>query len=327
MNEGGPIGRIQRTSLREVWKHEAHDFTRWLSENLDVLGEVIGLELTLVEREASAGDFSVDLLAEDSEGRTVVIENQLGKSDHDHLGKLMTYLAAHEAQAAIWLVGEPRPEHTKAIAWLNDSSPAAFYLLRAEAVRIENSPAALLLTLIVGPSKEAKVIAREKQEKSERHELRRQFWAALLEVAATKTKLHSNVSPSDQVWLGQSAGRTGFKLSYVARMYNWRAELYIDVDDADCNELLLLEIMKRRDEIDAAVPGLLWEPLDDKRACRITTAWSAGGYRSSSAEWPEIHRKMIDAMVGLERAIRPSLDRLPTLDEVRRVVAARTVPA
>ena len=88
------IGRLQRVALREVWKHEALDFTQWLEKNIDVLNEALDLNLTGAGRERAAGDFSVDLVAEDENGTTVVIENQLEKSNHDHLGKLITYLAA-----------------------------------------------------------------------------------------------------------------------------------------------------------------------------------------------------------------------------------------
>src|SRR5256714_14477763 len=118
------IGKIQRVLLRDVWKHEAHNFTRWLQENLDVLGDALGIPLANAEREQSAGDFSVDLIAEDSAGNAVIIENQLEKSDHDHLGKLITYLAVSEAKTAIWIVAHPRPEHVSAVSWLNESYAA-----------------------------------------------------------------------------------------------------------------------------------------------------------------------------------------------------------
>src|SRR4051812_41481425 len=125
------IGKIRRVPLREVWLHEALDFTTWLEQNVDVLNDVLDISLENVEREHAAGSFSVDLVAEDEAGNPVVIENQLEKSNHDHLGKLITYLAAMEAKAAIWIVSEPRPEHTRAIGWLNESS-ADFYLLKVE---------------------------------------------------------------------------------------------------------------------------------------------------------------------------------------------------
>jgi RecB family endonuclease NucS len=121
------VGRLRRVPLREVWPHEALDFTVWLQDNLEVLNEHLDTPLANAEREQAAGAFSVDLVAEDDDGRAVVIENQLERSNHDHLGKLLTYLAAYEASTAIWIVAEPRAEHVKAVAWLNDSSQANVY--------------------------------------------------------------------------------------------------------------------------------------------------------------------------------------------------------
>ena len=144
------IGKIQRLPLREVWKHEARDFTKWLQDNIDILNEVLDLSLSSAESERTAGDFSVDLVAEDESGNPVIIENQLEKSNHDHLGKLITYLVAIGAKTAIWIVANPRPEHVSAITWLNETSAADFYLLKVEAIQIGESQPAPLLTLIVG---------------------------------------------------------------------------------------------------------------------------------------------------------------------------------
>lgn len=141
------IGKISRVPLREVWKHEAYDLTRWLEQNIDVLSDAVGLPLANPEREQAAGTFSVDLVAEDAAGNPVVIENQLGRTDHDHLGKLLTYMVTVGAKTAIWVAAEPRSEHVSTVAWLNESSAASFYLLKIEAIRIGDSPPAPLLTL------------------------------------------------------------------------------------------------------------------------------------------------------------------------------------
>src|SRR5438093_9498829 len=109
------IGKLERVPLREVWGHEAHHFTRWMEENLDAVSDVLGITLVSVEREKSVGAFSVDLVAEEAGGTTIVIENQLERSNHDHLGKLLTYLAGVEAQAAIWVVAHARPDHVNTI--------------------------------------------------------------------------------------------------------------------------------------------------------------------------------------------------------------------
>jgi RecB family endonuclease NucS len=112
------------------------DFTQWLQENIDVLNSALDLTLVNVDREQAAGSFSIDLVAEDEGGGMVIIENQLEKSNHDHLGKLITYLTAIGAKAAIWIVSDPRPEHVAAITWLNESGSASFYMVKVEAVRM-----------------------------------------------------------------------------------------------------------------------------------------------------------------------------------------------
>ena len=119
--------------------------TVWLEENIDVLSDVLGFSLASVEREQAAGAFNADLVGEDDGGRTIVIENQLEKSNHDHLGKLIAYAAYLDARAAIWIVAEPRPELVRALSWLNESTPTGFYLLKIEGIRIGNSSPAPLL--------------------------------------------------------------------------------------------------------------------------------------------------------------------------------------
>ena len=134
-------GRIEKVPLRAVRLGEAADFTTWLEKNVEVLNDALEISLVSAEREQAAGAFSVDLLAEDANGHTVVIENQLGRSDHDHLGKLITYLSNFDAPTGIWIVGDPRPEHVTAMAWLNEGA-ADFYLLKADAIQIDGPPPA-----------------------------------------------------------------------------------------------------------------------------------------------------------------------------------------
>lgn len=171
---------IERVPLRDVWRHEAHNLTTWLEENIDVLNDVLDLSLTNIEREQAAGSFSVDLVAEDDSSNTVVIENQLERSNHDHLGKLLTYTAFTDARAAFWIVADPRPEHVRAISWLNESAATAFYLLKLEGIRIGDSAPAPLLTLIVGPSEEGREVGEAKKERAERCAIRRRFWTDCL---------------------------------------------------------------------------------------------------------------------------------------------------
>ena len=302
-----PIGKLQRVHLREVWRHEAYDFTQWLQENIDILNESLDLELVSAEREQAAGSFSIDIVAESSDGDTYVIENQLEKSNHDHLGKVITYLTSMKARGAIWIVSEPRQEHVNAMAWLNEASSADFYLVKVEAVRIGDSPAAPLLTLIVGPSAEAKEAGRAKQEMAERYDIRKQWWSQLVQLPGAK--LHAHITPGQYAWIGTASGVRGLTLNYVVTKTESGAELYID-RGKDCeeeNEAIFDQLLESKDKVQAAVNfPLIWQRLDGRRACRIRIDLP-GGYRSPDSEWPEIQQRMTDAMTQLEAAFKPVL--------------------
>jgi hypothetical protein len=307
------IGKIKRVPLREVWRHEALEFTKWLQDNMDVLNEVIGLSLSNAERERSAGDFNVDLVAEDAAGNPVIIENQLERSNHDHLGKLLTYSVAIGAKAAIWIVADPRPEHVNAITWLNESSAAAFYLLKIEGIKIGESPPAPLLTLIVGPSEESREVGVTKKDLAERYTLRERFWAELLQRAKEKTKLHATISPGQYMWIGTGAGRRGLSFNYVVRQHESNVELYIDrgKDSEEENKGIFDAFAKSKNDIEHTFgEPLEWQRLEGKRACRIKKEVVLGGYRDDPSKWPSIHGAMIDSMIRLEKSLRPHIAKL-----------------
>ncbi len=299
------IGKIERVPLREIWKHEALDFTRWLQDNLDVLSDCLGFTLGNAERERNVGVFNVDLVAEDEAGNPVIIENQLEKSDHDHLGKIITYLTAIEAKTAVWIVAEPRPEHVSAISWLNDSSSARFFLLKVEGVRIGSSPPAPLLTLIVGPGEESAHVGEAKKDIAERYAIRFRFWQELLEKTKGKTNLFAAKSPGQLSWLGTGAGRSGLAYNFSIRQHDSQVELYIDRGDEKENKKIFDDLNAKREEVEKTFGGELnWERLDNRRASRISYKMEIGGYKDDE-KYPEIHDAMIDAMCRLEASLRP----------------------
>ena len=307
------IGKLKRVPLRDVWRHEALDFTKWLQDNIDVLNEVIDLDLSNPESEQSAGAFSVDIVAEDGSGNPVIIENQLEKSDHNHLGKILTYLVAMAAKTAIWIVADPRPEHVSAITWLNESSSANFYLLKMEAIRIGDSTPAPLLTVIVGPSEEGKKVGITKQEIAERYIIRERFWTQLLDMSKQKTKLHANISPTQHNWLGTSSGKRGLGFNYGLRKNEAQVELYIDrgKEREEENKEIFEKLFIYKEEIEKSFGNQLeWERLEGKRACRIRKRINIGGYRDEEEKWPQIHEAMINDMIRLEEALRPYIQKL-----------------
>lgn len=301
------IDKIQRVQLRDIWKHEAKDFTTWMQENPDVLKDIIGFELFNVEREQSTGNFNVDLLAEDSSGNTVIIENQLEKSDHDHLGKIITYLTAFEAKKAIWIVAEPRQEHINAISWLNESTNCEFYLIKIEGIKIGDSNPAPLLTLIIGPSDISKEVGEKKKEKSLRHQLRFKFWSQLLELSKPKHPLFGSISPTEYNWIGAGSGKRGIQYTYWVTKDSIRIEIYIDrgKDSEEENLQVFNYLKERKENIESVFEGPLdWLELEEYRACIIRKEYLIGGWRSDEDKWPEIQDIAINGMMKLEKATK-----------------------
>ena len=149
------FSELKRIPLREKWKHEASEFTPWLAKHIQTLGDVLGMDLEIVDREASVGDFYLDLLAQDlGSSKTVVIENQLTQTDHDHLGKLLTYAAGFDASTVVWVSEDIRDEHRQAMEWLNQRTDAKtqFFAVVAEILQIDDSNLALDFKLVVSPN-------------------------------------------------------------------------------------------------------------------------------------------------------------------------------
>ncbi|MCL7389009.1 MAG: DUF4268 domain-containing protein [Thaumarchaeota archaeon] len=308
------IGRLKRVPVRYVWENEERDFTPWLEENIDVLAEVLGIELSVDKREAKVGErLEVDLLAEGANGERVVIENQFGRSDHEHLGKLLTYMTNYEAKTAIWICEDPQPEHVEAINWLNRNTPSdvGFYLVKLEVFQIGDSAPAPHFSIVSQPSKRAKEAGDKVREIAERHVKRLEFWKQLLERSGKKTDLFSNVSPSRENWIATGAGKSGLKYVYAILMDSARIELYIDREDPDENKKIFDELYKRKQEIEADFSEELeWQRLENRRASRIAKTVINKGLEDID-DWPEIQDRMIDAMIRFEKALRKHINQLP----------------
>lgn len=307
------IGRIERVPLRDVWKKEAKDFTSWLYENLEVLGEELDLDLTPDQKEKNVGSFSADITAEDGSGQKVLIENQLEKTDHIHLGQILTYISNLEAKIAVWVSSDPRPEHIRAIEWLNETgSGVKFYLVKVEAYRIGNSEPAAKFTVVTGPSEKTEIVGDEKKEMAERHKLRYDFWKSLLERSKQKTNLHGNISPGTANWIGSGSGVRGLGFNYAVTYKFGQAELYID-RGKDCdeeNKRIFDELQSHKAEIEKDFGDKLrWERLDDRRASRISKRIDYAGL-GDNEKWSKLQDDMIDAMVRLEKALKKHIRNL-----------------
>lgn len=305
------ISKLESVPLRDLWKHEESDFSVWLENNIDVLSEALNLSLSVVQREESVGTFKVDLVAEDENGDLVIVENQLEPTDHDHLGKVLTYLTNLEAKSAIWITSSARPEHMRAVAWLNESTPVdiSFYLVNLAAYRIGDSESAPLFTVIVAPSVESKDIGRQKKDLAERHILRLKFWEQLLAQALSRgVKLHANRSPTKENWLGAGAGKSGMNFNYYILVRDKAGvDLYIDAGDKERNEDIFDKLYSSKEDIESKFGDTLeWQRLEIRRASRILYSIEQGGLRDSD-RWPNIQDAMIEAMDRFSKALRPHI--------------------
>ena len=180
------FGRLEDLPLREAWKHEAHQFTPWLAENIDHLSEAIGIPLELTGTEVAVETFSADILARNPmDDSVVLIENQLEQTDHAHLGQIMTYLAGLDAQTVVWIAPHFREPHLSAIQWLNEHTADgfSFFAIKARVVRIGDSPFAPIFEVVEKPNDWERHIKRKaatSQEGAAYYDVKEEFWTELV---------------------------------------------------------------------------------------------------------------------------------------------------
>lgn len=301
------ISKIEVVPIRQAFKHEALNFSIWLEENIEALSERIGLDLTVIEREKSVGSFNVDLFCEDQNGNTVIVENQLERTDHDHLGKLLTYMVNLEAKTAIWVATEARQEHQRVIDWLNEStgSDYGFYFVQVEAIRIGDSPYAPLFTLLAQPDEQTRAIGEQKKELAERDVQYQDFWAQLLERSKGRTRLAENRSPTKNHWLEVATGKSGIHYSYLILKDKGGVELYIDTPDAERNKMIFDALHAEREEIEREFGAPLdWQRLNEKRASRVRIYFHGMGSLREPELWSTLQNKMIESMIRLDKVFR-----------------------
>ena len=307
MNDADAVGTLHRLPVRDVFSHEAYDFTTWMERNPDALSNALGIELADVKREHTAGNFSVDLFAEDADGHRVIIENQLEATDHKHLGQVLTYLSVLDADVAIWITADARAEHVSAISWLNENTTGAdFYLVKVEGVRVDDSRAAPLFTRIVGPSQETRAAGQRKTELNEQDRRKKEFYSELLPISNDRTSRFSNISPAGRSYISASAGR-GFEYLYEVYPRVSRATLFLDFRETQAvNDIAFDVLEQHRDEINEMVNHSLEWMRDDNRRRKITFELK-GGYEDRD-EWEGIHDQLTQIMMQLERATQPYID-------------------
>lgn len=287
MQETG-LGRLERVDARQIWRNEASEFTPWLRQNIALLAEALGIEIDVdVQNEVTVGVFWADLVGTDiGSGAKVLIENQLEKSDHSHLGQLLTYAGGLDAAIIVWLAPSIQEEHRQAFQWLNEHTheDVLFFGVEIELLRIDGSKPAPHFKVVVEPNEWQKAKSAQARRpaspvSSERNDRYRAFFHRVILELKAREPSSTTASPEHapgQNWWGFSLGRTGFVENFVfgydneTRTYVVRIELYIDVTDKQQNEAIFDRLLHDREAIerDFGEP-LLWTRRDDVRLCRV----------------------------------------------------------
>ena len=294
------LSRLKQVDLREAWQHEAYDFTKWLAEdeNIELLSDEIGVEIVIIEKEASVGRFNVDILAEESNtGNNIIIENQLEKTDHDHLGKLITYAAGIDAGIVIWVVKETQEEHQQAVEWLNEktNTELSFFLVQIELWQIDDSNYAPKINVIEKPnywSKDVKSSV-EKTKLTDTKKMQLEFWTKLKDYAQEQGYNINFRKPRAQHWYDISFGTSEahISLSVNTQKGNISTDVYIpDSPEAFDN------FYENKEEIETEVGSSLdWQELPEKKASRVrlTKSYSI----SNNDDWSEAFDWMIKKLL------------------------------
>jgi hypothetical protein len=291
------LGKLETIDLRTAWKNEALDFTTWLAEkeNLDLLGEELGLGIKLIRTEADVGDFNVDILAEDeASGKKVIIENQLEATDHNHLGKIITYAAGYNAEFIIWVVREVREEHKQAIDWLNERTDdnVNFFIVKVELWRIGESPYAPKFQVISKPNDWAKALrtATNKGDLTETKLLQLEFWTKFKEYAASKSTKLKLRKVSAQHWYDISLGSS---VCHITVSVNTREESLACWIWISNSKETFHKLFSNKNKIEGDLGfSLEWSELPEKKASWIKVALSRANLEEKN-RWPEFFDWML----------------------------------
>lgn len=287
------LSKVKKLNPRDIWKHEALDFTQWLvkEENIDNLCEVLDLNLENIKAESSAGRYNVDIVADEVDNNCkVIIENQLESTDHKHLGQLLTYASAFDASIIIWLVTDYTEEHRQAIDWFNRniSESISFFLIQIEVIKIDDSQPAPVFKIISEPNNWGKNVKKSSSgdKVSDLKLMQKDFWSDL-KTYATKNRpnLSFGRTPRAQHWYNISFGTSR---CHIALTIN-TTKNYIGCEIYIRNDMKLFEnFYKNKDEIKNNIQSELeWMELPDATASRIQSKFHCDP--KDKSKWDNYH--------------------------------------
>jgi len=314
-----PISMLASVDVRTVWPDESSDFTPWLAEpeNLTQLGEALGLTLEPRGTEQTVGSFSADLLCRRLDGGSdeeswVVIENQYGRTNHDHLGKLLTYTAGLNAKTVVWIAEEFRDEHRAALDLLNASTTGdyAYFGVELELLRIDKSKPAPRFNVVVQPNAWAKVVRPPSDELSETRQLQLEFWTGFQSLMESKSKIPTT-QPAPRPYMTHRVGVTGVRVVSFFTTWNSAKQNYstgeirvaLGLDGRD-RVARFNDLAESADELHMkAGQPYLWQPWESKSIHRVMVRTDADF--ENRQLWPDYHAWLKTEVVRMFEVLVP----------------------
>lgn len=301
------IGRLIEVDVRELWKHEQYDFSNWLvkDSNIEYLNEILGLTLIEVDKEINVGPYRCDIVATDeTSGLKVIIENQLESTNHDHLGKIITYASGLDAKVIVWIVREAKEEHRAAIEWLNNytSSEIDFFLIEIHAYKIGNSNPAPKFEVVEKPNDFVKRSKNKDDGELNTSQTERLiFWTQFNEKILSRGKPFNLRKPTTDHWYDVAIGTSAAKIAVdlVNKENCIVIELYIHSDKE-----LYDSLFEKKNEIERELDmHFEWDRLDSKKASRIKHYIHGLDFENHN-NYDQIMDEVIDKVIRMRRVIR-----------------------
>jgi hypothetical protein len=309
------LGKLERIpDLRAHWPSEERDFTPWLAQNLDLLAETLGLgDLVLIQTEKKVGPFEADIYARAANGEEiVVVENQLERTNHSHLGQLLVYSAGLEAQTIVWIASEFSDEYRNTLDWLNRTSEEGvnYFGIEVELWQIGPSEPAPRLNVVSQPNEWQKAVRdKSHDELTETKQLQLEFWRGFVDYARGREAPFNLRKPRPQHWYDFGVGRAGFGISLTMNTPAERlgCELYIGHGAAKTAFALLAA---EKEVIEGALGKLDWRELPERQASRVIQ-YQENVVFADPEKWPVLHEWSYDRVTAFQKVFGP---RIQTLD-------------
>lgn len=306
------LGKLQHVDLRKQWSDEAKDFTPWLSseEGLILLGENLGMELELEATEVYVGSYRADLVAKDTASNEyVVIENQLCQTDHDHVGKLLTYAASFEAKTIVWIAQKIREEHRQAIDWLNEITvkEVDFFGIEIELLQIGDSPFAPNLKIVSKPNEWTRTIRSQKQALTKGDTLKLNYWTEFMDYIAANDVAIRKRKPRAQHWFDIAIGKSWAHFALTLRISNKDIGCELYMSDENAKDLFHFLENDREEIEEGGNPE--WHELPEGKASRIVLRGSIDP--TDKENWVKCFQWYTEAVSKFNKVFIQKIHRFP----------------